>query len=149
MTNKKRVIATVLFTTAISAASTQSSAGLFTDAANTVIATTNTAVSTVNAAVATALDFLYTNLIASAATLDNTVGQLPDPLACAAAYSALVNAANTQLSVDLQLCATAHVSTTDPATLVNCTTQAVTVSAAAIGAAQTATQTCLASHFNP
>lgn len=147
MTIKYKFAVVALFTAAMSVTSTQASAGLFTDVTNTLINTTNTVVGVVNTAVDSLLDFTYSKLTATATTLDNTIAILPSPLACAAAYSTLVNAANAQLSVDLQVCAAAHVSTTDPAVLTNCTTNAIGVSSAALDAALAATETCLNSHL--
>jgi len=147
MSGKKRLIAAVLFTTIISGISTQASAGLLTNTTNTLISTTNTVLGVVDSAVNAILDLTYNKLTATAATLDNTIAKLPSPLACAAAYSTLVNAANAQLSVDLQVCAAAHVSTTDPLALTDCTNNAVSVSSAAINNALAATQTCLSSHL--
>jgi len=140
MLKKKQFIAVVLFTTVISATSTQASAGILTS-------TTNYLLGVVDAAVNSILDLTYNKLTATATTLDTTIAKLPSPLACAAAYTSLLNAANTQLTVDLQVCAAAHVSTATLPTLNTCTGNAVSVSINAINAALAATQTCLSSHL--
>jgi len=147
MSGKKRLIAAVLFTTIISGISTQASAGLITNTTNTLINLTDSVWGVVDSTVDAILDLTYNKLTAIATTLDNTIAKLPSPLACATAYTALVNAANLQLSADLQLCASAHVSTTDLPGLANCTNNAVAISTTAIDAALAATQTCLSSHL--